>query len=173
MEGDHLPHYVAPLELTSSHSSSALQPLSNGRLLFTKSSLTSPNDVFILRRLDHLERDLTVHKSVIYRGQPEQLTRFNEDALKGKNLDEGEDIWFKSAGNDVHGWILKPKGWKPGEKQKWPVLMLVHGGLLDVLLLRKTPVNGLYTKDHRALGNRRGRLSIVSISTFLHSKAIS
>ena len=92
--------------------------------------------MFILRGLDKLEEDLRNQKSAIYEGQPEQITRFTEDSLKGKDLVEGEDFWFKSVENDVHGWILKPKGWKTGEKKKWPVLMFIHGGTLNVLLLR-------------------------------------
>lgn len=129
-------HYATPLELTSSHASSAIQPLSSGRLLFTQSSLTSPNQVYILRGLDHLERDFKNQELVVYRGQAEQITRFTEDALKGKDLVEGEDFWFKSAENDVHGWILKPKGWKAGERKKWPVLLLIHGGEFSIPLCR-------------------------------------
>ena len=129
-------HYTIPLALTSSHVSTNIQPLLDGRLLFTQSSLTSPNDVFILRGLDQLEEDLRNRKSIVYQGHPEQITRFTEDALKGKDLDEGQDFWFKSANNDVHGWILKPKGWKKGEKKKWPVVMLIHGGLFGVRLPR-------------------------------------
>ena len=135
-EGDQPVHYATPLELTSSHASSAIQPLSSGRLLFTQSSLTSPNQVYILRGLDHLERDFKNQELVVYRGQAEQITRFTEDALKGKDLVEGEDFWFKSAENDVHGWILKPKGWKAGERKKWPVLLLIHGGEFSIPLCR-------------------------------------
>jgi dipeptidyl aminopeptidase/acylaminoacyl peptidase len=142
-EGDQPVHYATPLELTSSHASSAIQPLSGGRLLFTQSSLTSPNQVFILRGLDHLERDLKKQESVVYRGQAEQITRFTEDALKGKDLVEGEDFWFQSAENVVHGWTLKPKGWKAGERKKWPVLLLIHGGKFSIPL-RRTCVDRMY-----------------------------
>jgi dipeptidyl aminopeptidase/acylaminoacyl peptidase len=122
-------HYTTPVELTHAHASSAVQPLSNGRLLFTQSSLTSPNDVFILRDLDRIEEDFKNQETVVYREQPEQITHLTEDALKGKHLANGEDFWFEGADNkDVHGWILKPKGWKEGEKKKWPVLLLIHGG---------------------------------------------
>jgi dipeptidyl aminopeptidase/acylaminoacyl peptidase len=122
-------HYTTPVGLTHSHSASAIQPLYWGRLLFTQSSLTSPNDIFILRGLDRVEEDLKDAKSVVYEGQAEQITRLTEDSLRGKNLAKGEDFWFKGAENkDVHGWILKPKGWKKGEKKKWPVLLLIHGG---------------------------------------------
>lgn len=136
-EPDIPPHYTTPFELTSSHASSAIQPLTGNRLLFTQSSLTSPNDVFILGGLGQLNEYIG-NQSAVYRGQPEQITRFTEDAFKGKALAVGEDFWFKSADNDVHGWILKPKGWIAGEKKKWPVLMLIHGGFLGVLPLMMT-----------------------------------
>ncbi|TBU27033.1 Alpha/Beta hydrolase protein [Dichomitus squalens] len=105
-------------EITSTGSASAIQPRSDGRLVFTRSSLTSPNDVFVLRGLNES-------------GKPavEQLTRFAASALKSKSLDEGSDFWFEGAeGKEVHGWLLKPPGFKEGEKKKWPVLLAIHGG---------------------------------------------
>lgn len=105
-----------PREVTSSGTASALQPLAGGRLLFSRSSLTSPNDVFMLRGLDA--------KPVV-----EQLTRFAASGLKEKNLDAGSDFWFEGAeGKKVHGWILKPPGFKEGEEKKWPILLMIHGG---------------------------------------------
>lgn len=142
-------HYTTPVQLTSSHVSSAIQPLSSGRLLFTRSSLTSPNDVFVLRGLDQLERRPPNQDPIVYRGEPEQITRFTDDVLRGKGLAEGEDFWFSSAGNDVHGWFLKPKGWKAGEKKKWPVVLLIHGGLLDVFICYGTLKTNIYTSFRR------------------------
>jgi hypothetical protein len=119
--------------------------------------------MFILRGLDQLERDLNKQEPVVYRGQPEQITRFTEDALREKNLVEGEDFWFKSAENNVHGWILKPKEWKAGERKKWPVLMLIHGGLLDVLLLR-TPDDRMVILFFRTT-RRLGRVVVNSLES--------
>ena len=63
--------------------------------------------------------------------EPDRLTHFAKEALEGKNLSEGEEIWFKGAlGKDVQAWILKPKGWKAGERKRWPVVFVIHGGLL-------------------------------------------
>jgi dipeptidyl aminopeptidase/acylaminoacyl peptidase len=70
---------------------------------------------------------------VPFGGQIEQITRFTKDELKGKNLDEGEEFWFKGANEkDIHGWALKPKGWKANETKKWPVVLLIHGGSLQI-----------------------------------------
>jgi len=44
-------------------------------------------------------------------------------------LSPGEEFWFKGAADkDVQGWTIKPKGWKAGEKKKWPVILFIHGG---------------------------------------------
>ncbi|KAI9058154.1 alpha/beta-hydrolase [Trametes sanguinea] len=110
--------YRHPRELTSSGAVTGIQPLSSGRLVFTRSSLTAPNDVFVLRDLDES-------------GKPkvDQITKFSAEGLKGKSLDEGSDFWFEGAeGKKVHGWVIKPPGFKKGDKKKWPILMAIHGG---------------------------------------------
>jgi dipeptidyl aminopeptidase/acylaminoacyl peptidase len=45
-------------------------------------------------------------------------------------LNEYEEIWFEGAeGVQIHGWVVKPYGWKTGDKAKtWPALLLIHGG---------------------------------------------
>ncbi|KAF7980487.1 hypothetical protein HWV62_37978 [Athelia sp. TMB] len=121
--------YTTPVELVGSAASSDIQPLGDNRLLFTQSSFTSPNDVFVLEGLKALEAELDGTREASFKGSVKQVTKFTEEALKGKQLAEGEDFWFKGAeGKDVQGFILKPKGWKQGENKKWPVLLLIHGG---------------------------------------------
>lgn len=123
-----------PVALTTGKAASGIQTLFNGRVLFTQSSLTSPNDVFIIRGLQRYEADMTNSITPLpFGGQIEQITRFTKDELKGKNLDEGEEFWFKGANEkDIHGWALKPKGWKANETKKWPVVLLIHGGSLQI-----------------------------------------
>jgi len=109
-----------PVALTHSHAASSVQSLPNGRILFTQSSLTSPNEVFIIRGLDTEYRSTLVYQ---------QVSNFSGESLKSKNLDEGESFWFNGAeGIRVHGWALKPKGWKEGVKKEFPVVLLIHGG---------------------------------------------
>ncbi|OBZ71378.1 Dipeptidyl-peptidase 5 [Grifola frondosa] len=101
------PEYLTPLALTSSGAASGVQPLSKGRLLFTRSSLTSPNDVFVLRGLETLNLHSAVSRET-FKGKLDRLTRFSDDALEGKSLDAGEDFWFEEgraeevAGIDDH-----------------------------------------------------------------------
>lgn len=80
--------------------------------------MTSPNDVFVLRELNES-------------GKPkvDQLTNFAAAGLKGKSLAAGEDFFFEGAeGKKIHGWVIKPPGFKEGEKKKWPILLAIHGG---------------------------------------------
>lgn len=63
----------------------------------------------------------------IMTGKLEQLTRVNEAFLKEKKLSEPEMIVFDGAdGWKVHGWLMKPIGFKKG--QKYPLILEVHGG---------------------------------------------
>ncbi|TFY83863.1 hypothetical protein EWM64_g147 [Hericium alpestre] len=107
------PYYTIPCPLTSSGAASGLQTLPGGRIVYSLSSATSPNDVFIIRDLHALEAEYERTKVV------------SEEPWKG-----GEEIWFEGAeGKQVQGWVYKPKGYKEGEgKRQWPAILLIHGG---------------------------------------------
>ena len=131
--------YTTPVSLTQSKAASGIQVLPNGRLLFSQSSFTTPNDVFVIRSLKDLEESIDKNdRPVQFEGPVEQVTRFTEDELRGKNLSEAENLWFKGAnGRNVQGWALKPRGWTSNQKKKYPVVLLIHGGqaIVDSLLL--------------------------------------
>ena len=62
-------------------------------------------------------------------GRSRKLTRVNENLLRGIDLGEIEEVWFKGpAGNNLQGWILKPPGFDPSEK--YPSILEIHGGPL-------------------------------------------
>ena len=118
--------------MTQHRAASAIQVLITSRLLFTQSSFTSPNDVFVIKDLERFEREVLQSDDLVsFSGDIQQITHFTENALKDKRLDKGEEFWFKGANDyDVQGWILKPGGWKDGDTKKWPILLLIHGGAL-------------------------------------------
>ncbi|KAJ7505197.1 Alpha/Beta hydrolase protein [Mycena galericulata] len=120
----------APIALTQKGVASGVQPLPNGRLLFTKSSFTSPNDVYLIGNLNEFETNLKKRETISsFEGKIQQITHLTADALKGKDLAEGEEFWFKGALNkDVQGWLFKPKGWNKDDNKKWPIAMIIHGG---------------------------------------------
>lgn len=126
------PRYVNPKPLTQNGAVTGLQILPQGRLIFSQSSLQGPNDVFIIRGLHELETDLVdTQDDLKWKATPEQITRFAGEALVGKTLCSPEDFYFEGAeGRQVHGFVVKPYGWKEGDKKKWPGLLLIHGGML-------------------------------------------
>lgn len=88
---------------------------------------------------------------VSFLGRIEQITHFTEEDLKGKNLSEGEEFWFKGANEkDIHGWAMKPKGWRANEVKKWPVILLIHGGSYRFNASYHTLLN--LTRSPRSLG---------------------
>ncbi|TFK40524.1 Alpha/Beta hydrolase protein [Crucibulum laeve] len=124
------PKYTHPIALTSTAAASGLQTLYTDRLLFSRSSFTSPNDVFIVHGVKHIQDALLQDGNADLAAiKITQVTNFTEDDLKGKDLSKGEEFWFKGAlDKKVQGWVLKPKGWSEGDKKKWPGLLLIHGG---------------------------------------------
>jgi dipeptidyl aminopeptidase/acylaminoacyl peptidase len=111
-----------PIALTEEHAASGPQPLPNGRLLFTQSSFTSPNNLFVIEGIVEDSKDPL---------RIQQITRFAEAELVGseKHLHGGEAFYFEGAkGRQIQGWAIKPPGFKEGEKKKWPVVLLIHGG---------------------------------------------
>jgi dipeptidyl aminopeptidase/acylaminoacyl peptidase len=106
--------YKEPKVLTHIGAASGLQPLKDGRLVFSHNSLTKPNDVFIL---EASSGKLSSGKTTI-----RQITEFTAKKLEGKKLSPGEEVWFEGAnGRQVQGWIVTPPGFKKGEEKKWPV----------------------------------------------------
>lgn len=130
------PKYSIPVAITQGKTASGLQTLRGSRILFSQSSFTSPNDVYIISDLKALEGAILANEEALsIKIKLERLTNFSDAELKGKNLSEGEEFWFKGAGEkDVHGWVIKPRSWTEGEKKKWPVLLLIHGGLIKFLI---------------------------------------
>ncbi|PPQ84495.1 hypothetical protein CVT26_003741 [Gymnopilus dilepis] len=126
-----LPHkYQKPVAITHSKAVNDIQVLPGHRLLFTQSSFTSPNDVFLASGLKSFEDGIHAgNASASTEIKIDQLTDFSSDDLKAKGLSEGEEFWFKGAHHkNVQGWALKSKGWKAGEHKKYPVVLLIHGG---------------------------------------------
>ncbi|KAG8769695.1 hypothetical protein FRC12_004800 [Ceratobasidium sp. 428] len=115
---------VVPIALTTEHTASSPQALPGGRVSFTSSSLSHPNDIYVLSGLDVG----TVPSKI----QITRVSKFAESGLSDLKLTQAEDFWFQGAlGKNVQGWIVRPPGAdaesiKKGKK--WPVVLLIHGG---------------------------------------------
>ncbi|KAE9393265.1 alpha/beta-hydrolase [Gymnopus androsaceus JB14] len=111
------PKYLTPVPIVKDGASSGLQTLYNGRVLISKSSFTSPNDVFLVRGLDDLQMQIAQAEGAAkFTGKVEQITNLTD--LGEKKLSKGEEFWFKGA-EDID---------MEGEKKAHPVVLLIHGG---------------------------------------------
>jgi len=99
-------------EIVGDHTNSSLSVAHGQRLVFLQDSLTSPAEIF------------TIHLDGV---GLRQITNVNEERLAAVEMGPVEEFWFKGAGGDkVHGWLLKPVGFKAG--RTYPVAYLIHGG---------------------------------------------
>ncbi len=79
-------------------------------LFYAQDSLNGPSDLYLLEG-----------------GKSAQLTRLNEDAMKGVKLGAAEQFSFPGwNGDKVYGYVVKPVDFDP--KKKYPIAFLIHGG---------------------------------------------
>ncbi|QRW06452.1 Guanine nucleotide exchange factor LTE1 [Ceratobasidium sp. AG-Ba] len=125
--GHHAPKHipsVVPVALTTEHTASSPQALPGGRVSFTSSSLTHPNNVTSCLgwRTGNVPPEVKITR----------VSNFAESGLADLKLTQGELFWFTGAqGKKVQGWIVRPPGADESavkEGKKWPVVLLIHGG---------------------------------------------
>ena len=98
--------------LTTEGRVSALSVAAGGRLVYLRSSMTAPDELFT-SRLDGKDT--------------KALTAVNGERLAGLDLSIPQEFWFTGAkGDKVHGWLLRPARFEPG--RKYPVALIIHGG---------------------------------------------
>jgi dipeptidyl aminopeptidase/acylaminoacyl peptidase len=101
-----------PKELARLHADDLV--FGNGRLFFSRMSISSPNEVWAA--------DITGSKI-----EPAAVTHVNDALLLQIDLPALESFTFKGAGGDsVQGFLIKPPGFKSNEK--YPLKFLIHGG---------------------------------------------
>ena len=82
------------------------------RLAYFHADMADPGDLWL--------RDVTT-------GGTKRLTNVNRRVLGNMDLGEIEEVWIKGpAANRIHGWILKPPGFK--KNRKYPSVLEIHGG---------------------------------------------
>ncbi|WP_456275942.1 S9 family peptidase [Bacillus sp. AK128] len=103
---------VYPVILGDQHVYSFTVDVHTHRAVVAISTPTHPGDLFII--------DLNT-------GEKKQLTFVNDEFLNEIELASAEAITFKAEdGWDIHGWIMKPVGFKEGAKV--PLVVEIHGG---------------------------------------------
>jgi dipeptidyl aminopeptidase/acylaminoacyl peptidase len=100
------------MALVTVHTNANPQPLVDGRLLFTRDSLVSPVELFVMPGTG---------------GEPTQITHLNDRRLAGIAFGKYKQFSFPGANNDeVFGYILYPVDFDP--QQTYPLAFLIHGG---------------------------------------------
>ena len=80
-------------------------------IVYTRDAFDEPGDVYALRP----------------GGQPLRLTHTDAAQLAGVDFSAFETFSFPGwNGETVRGWVVKPAGWRPG--QRYPTVLLVHCG---------------------------------------------
>ncbi len=80
------------------------------KLLYARTDLNSPPDLFLVELGD---------------GSSRQLTQLNAEALDGVALPENERLLWQSVdGVEVEGWYMKP----PNGEAPYPTILYIHGG---------------------------------------------
>ena len=60
-----------------------------------------------------------------------RATKFNDRLLKRLSIVEQEHYtWVNEEGMEIDGWVMKPVGYKDGEK--YPTILMIHGGPLGI-----------------------------------------
>ena len=91
----------------------------NRFLIFTRTSLTLPTEIFMLR-LDGIVPPGGGNQAV-------QLTHENDEFIRRFNLRPAEEVtWTGAARAQVSGWLIKPPDFD--SSRKYPLLVLIHGG---------------------------------------------
>ncbi len=106
---------VTPIT-TGSRRVSAFSLAADGRnLAFIAGDARHPNELFVASVTGRRERQLTDH---------------NRSLLDEVALVAAEEVRFPSEAGDLelHGWILKPRGFRPDAGIKYPAILQIHGG---------------------------------------------
>lgn len=89
-----------------------LKPKASPVLAYTLSDALNPAEVWATPAEGFLTRRLSAH---------------NQELVRSFNLNAPEEINFRSSeGVRVQGWLMKPLGWRAGER--YPLILSIHGG---------------------------------------------
>ncbi|KZV68039.1 alpha/beta-hydrolase [Peniophora sp. CONT] len=113
---------AAPVTLTRDGEALGLQPLPNGRLIYTHRTLTNPGNVVLLSNIQAPVDPYAI--------ESHEITQLLPPVLSAPHVFSGmEDFWFDGDARKIHGYVLKPRGWTPdAAKKDWPVVLFIHGG---------------------------------------------
>ena len=87
-------------------------PADRSKIIYTVSTPTRINDLFVIDRSG---------------GEGRQLTHINDASFRKLNLTEPEEIHYKTFdGKSIQAWVQKPPDFNPAKK--YPLILDIHGG---------------------------------------------
>ncbi|MDN7247312.1 S9 family peptidase [Planococcus shenhongbingii] len=87
----------------------------------------SKDGVFAIAAISTPVNPGELYKLTIATGERQALTEFNKTYIEETELIEPASIMAEGdKGWDVHGWLMKPRGFEEGEK--YPLVVNIHGG---------------------------------------------
>jgi dipeptidyl aminopeptidase/acylaminoacyl peptidase len=105
----------APQPVITAHNNTQLSLANNGTVAWIRESASAPGEVWVG----------TLDANGV--SNQRQFTHENDAHLAPFTLPPLEDFWFTGAnGVKIHGFTMKPPQYQAG--QKYPVLLLIHGG---------------------------------------------
>lgn len=102
----------SPVKLTSEDEGINDYDIGTEQLVYTKTTIYNPSELFVA--------DLTAKKEI-------PLTALNSEWLTNRNISVPQKVTFRNKlGLEVECWIMKPVNFDP--KKKYPLLLEMHGG---------------------------------------------
>ena len=101
------------------------EPLTGGATDGRPTPSPDGNSLYFSRQT--MMRPQEIHRVPAAGGEAVRLTSFNEETLAGIEMYDAEEFSYEGAkGARVHGFLLKPPGFREGET--YPTVFLIHGG---------------------------------------------
>ncbi|MGB9765091.1 MAG: prolyl oligopeptidase family serine peptidase [Candidatus Saccharicenans sp.] len=105
-------------------STGKIERILNGRCL--SNLQISPDGQTIFMLIQSINQPNEIYAFNLKTRNLEKLTEVNAELLANLKMNPVEDFWFESEGDRVHGLLLKPPFFDLN--QKYPLVMLIHGG---------------------------------------------
>ena len=117
------------MQHTAKSTNSELKPVLGKRVILGRQSATRPTDLYLLKPGRGQKPFLGPgpRKTKVPRENAKNITDYSDWLQRELKMNRLEEFWYKGADSDrVHGFLLKPPGFKRGKK--YPTILIIHGG---------------------------------------------
>ncbi|KAL0951912.1 hypothetical protein HGRIS_008567 [Hohenbuehelia grisea] len=101
--------------ILTSPSARGIQPMPDGRIMFTQFTHKAPSEVFVAQGPGY--------------SNVSQVTIMNGDILSSKSMLDAERFEYAGVNNVTkYGWVMKPRGWTQDQATQWPAVLILYSG---------------------------------------------